>query len=60
LNDIELKKRKNEMDVLYNKNAILPDQEDFVFDIRKDFDIEKYEAEWDDDQEDDIESDENF
>ncbi len=48
------------MDVLYNKNAILPDQEDFVFDIRKDFDIEKYEAEWDDDQEDDIESDENF
>lgn len=53
LNDSELKRRKNEMDHLYNKNAILPGQEGFVFDVRKDFNIEKCDPEWDDDEEDD-------
>jgi centrosomal protein CEP19 len=30
----ELKKRKEEMDKLYNKNAVLPGDENFVFDVR--------------------------
>lgn len=58
LNDNELKKRKNEMDLLYNKHAILPGQEGFVFDVRKDFDVDKYDPEWDD--EEDEESDYHF
>ena len=53
LNDSELKRRKNEMDLLYNKNAILPGEQGFIFDVRKDFDIAKYDPEWDDDDEDD-------
>lgn len=46
------------MDLLYNKNAILPGQDNFIFDVRKDFDIEQYEPEWDD--EDDEDSDGHF
>jgi hypothetical protein len=30
----ELKKRKGEMDKLYEKNAIKPENDDFVYDIR--------------------------
>lgn len=41
------------MDLLYNKNAILPGEQGFIFDVRKDFDIAKYDPEWDDDDEDD-------
>jgi len=48
------------MDLLYNKNAILPGQEGFVFDVRKDFDIAKYDPEWDDDEEEDDDSDGHF
>ena len=44
------------MDVLYNKNAILPGQDGFEFDVRKDFDINKYDAEWDDEDLDDSDS----
>jgi hypothetical protein len=36
------------MEKLYQKNAICPENENFVFDVRKDFDIEKCNAEWDD------------
>jgi hypothetical protein len=56
LGEGDLKKRKNEMDVLYNKNAILPGSEGFEFDVRKDFDINKYDAEWDDEDLDDSDS----
>jgi hypothetical protein len=56
LGEGDLKKRKNEMDVLYNKNAILPGQDGFEFDVRKDFDINKYDAEWDDEDLDDSDS----
>ena len=59
LNDDDLKKRKNEMDVLYNKNAILPGNDKFVFDVRKDFDIDKYDPEWDNDEEEE-EDDDHF
>ena len=48
------------MDVLYNKNAILPGQEGFEFDVRKDFDINNYDPEWDDDDDDLDESDNRF
>lgn len=34
LDDDELKTRKNEMEVLYKKNAVLPNDEKFVFDVR--------------------------
>lgn len=47
------------MDLLYNKNAILPGQENFVFDVRKDFNVNKFDPEWDD-EDDDEESDGHF
>ena len=34
LNLDELKSRKDEMDVLYKKNAVLPGADNFVFDVR--------------------------
>jgi hypothetical protein len=34
LNELELKKRKEEMEKLYKKNAVTPDDENFVFDVR--------------------------
>ena len=39
LEEGDLKKRKNEMDVLYNKNAILPGQEGYEFDVRKEYNM---------------------
>jgi hypothetical protein len=55
----ELQKRKDAMEKLYSKNAVKQDDKAFVFDIRvnkffnfkKDFDPDKYEAEWDEEEE---------
>ena len=35
------------MEKEYLKHAILPDSENFVYDIQKDFEIENYDNEWD-------------
>jgi hypothetical protein len=51
LNTDELNKRKDEMEKLYTKNAILPNSENFVFDVRKEFNVQNCEAEWDDEDE---------
>ena len=48
LNDSELKKKKAEMDVEFEKNNIKKDDANFKYDIRKEFDHEQYAAEWDD------------
>ena len=48
LNDSELKKKKAEMDVEFEKNNIKKGDANFQYDIRKEFDHEQYAAEWDD------------
>ena len=47
LNDSELKKKKAEMDVEFEKNNIKKGDANFKYDIRKEFDHEQYAAEWD-------------
>ncbi len=49
------------MDKLYQKNALMPGDEGFEYDVRvmmsviqKDFDLENYEAEWDDDEDEEF------
>ena len=49
LNDSALDRKKKEMDIVYEKNNIKVGDEDFQYDVRKEFDHEKYAAEWDDD-----------
>ena len=49
LNDSALDRKKKEMDIVYEKNNIKVGDEDFKYDVRKEFDHEKYAAEWDDD-----------
>ena len=48
LNDSDLKKKKAEMDVEFEKNNIKKGDANFQYDIRKEFDHEQYAAEWDD------------
>ena len=48
LNDSQLKKKKAEMDVEFEKNNIKKGDANFQYDIRKEFDHEQYAAEWDD------------
>ena len=48
LNDSELKKKKAEMDIGFEKNNIKKGDANFQYDIRKEFDHEQYAAEWDD------------
>ena len=48
LNDSELKKKKAEMDVEFEKNNIKKGDANFQYDVRKEFDNEQYAAEWDD------------
>ena len=48
LNDSQLKKKKAEMDVEFEKNNIKKGDANFQYDIRKEFDNEQYAAEWDD------------
>ncbi len=38
------------MEKVYMKNAILPDADNFVYDIQKEFDF-NYDNSWDDDEE---------
>ena len=47
LNDSELKKKKAEMDIGFEKNNIKKGDANFKYDIRKEFDHEQYAAEWD-------------
>jgi hypothetical protein len=50
------------MEKIYLKNAVLPNDEHFVYDKQVDFNTEKYSAEWDDeevDEEGDEEADES-
>ena len=47
LNDSELKKKKAEMDIGFEKNNIKKGDTNFKYDIRKEFDHEQYAAEWD-------------
>ena len=49
LDDSALNRKKKEMDIVYEKNNIKVGDEDFKYDVRKEFDHEKYAAEWDDD-----------
>lgn len=37
------------MDVGFEKNRIKKEDSNFEYDVRKDFDNDQYEAEWDDD-----------
>jgi len=48
LNDSQLKKKKAEMDVEFEKNNIKKGDANFQYDVRKEFDNEQYAAEWDD------------
>lgn len=43
----ELNKHKNYMDKGYEKNAILPGSEQFVYDVQKDFNYEECDNSWD-------------
>ena len=47
LSDSELKKKKAEMDIGFEKNNIKKGDANFKYDIRKEFDHEQYAAEWD-------------
>lgn len=49
LDDEEVKKKKEIMDVGFEKNRIKKEDSNFEYDVRKDFDNDQYEAEWDDD-----------
>jgi len=45
----ELQKRKDQMEKLYTKNVVNPNEKDFIYDVRKDFN-EADNAEWDEDE----------
>ncbi|MCQ2821423.1 MAG: hypothetical protein MJ252_29535 [archaeon] len=45
----EVKQKKAQMDVGFEKNRIKKGDEGYEYDVRKDFDNDQYEAEWDDD-----------
>jgi len=47
----ELNKYKAEMEKDYQKNAILPESEKFVYDIQKEFEINDFNNDWDDEDE---------
>lgn len=47
------------MEKIYLKNAVLPNDKDFVYDKQVDFNTERYSAEWDDEEEGDEEADES-
>jgi len=51
LTTYELNKHKKIMEKQYEKNAILPGSEDFVYDVEKNFNCGDYDNEWDDDEE---------
>ncbi len=57
LNEKELKEHKDKMEKIYLKNAVLPNDKDFVYDKQVDFNTERYSAEWDDEEEGDEEAD---
>lgn len=49
LDDEALNEKKSKMEKFYNKNSIKEGDENFQYDVRKDFDHDEYAAEWDDD-----------
>lgn len=50
LSDIELHKKKKEMDKIYDKNFIKKDDKNFQYDIRKDFKADENGEIWDEDE----------
>ena len=49
LEDDAVNEKKNQMEKFYKKNSIKEGDENFQYDVRKDFDHDEYAAEWDDD-----------
>lgn len=49
LDDDALNEKKLQMDKLYEKNSVKVGDENFQYDVRKDFNHDDYAAEWDDD-----------
>ena len=48
LSTVELKKHKKLMEKKFKKNAILPESDNFVYNVEKEFDCQDYDNEWDD------------
>ena len=46
----ELDKKKKKMDEYYDQNNIKVGDKNFQYDVRKDFDVDGYPADWDDDE----------
>ena len=46
----ELDKKKKKMDEYYDQNNIKVGDKNFQYDVRKDFDVDGYPADWDEDE----------